>query len=98
TLSNKAAGKLAGLAPIAQDSGRRSGRRSVRGGRRSVRALLYVVAGVVRRHDPDFIDFYQRLRAAGKPSKVIRVALARKLLVRLNAKAREARAQIAQTA
>ncbi|MEQ8965106.1 MAG: IS110 family transposase, partial [Azospirillaceae bacterium] len=38
------------------------------------------------------------LRAAGKPSKVIRVALARKLLVRLNAKAREARAQIAQTA
>ena len=91
TLSNKAVSKLAGLAPLAHDSGKREGKRLVRGGRRNVRAILFVVAGVVRRHDPDFAAFHQRLSAAGKPRKVIRIALAHKLLVRLNARARDAR-------
>jgi len=91
TLSNKAAAKLIGLAPIAKDSGQRSGRRSVRGGRSSVRAILFVVAELVRRYDPDFAAFHKRLSDAGKPKKVIRVALAHKLLVRLNAKARDVR-------
>lgn len=91
TLSNKAASKLVGLAPIARDSGKHQGKRPVRGGRTHVRAVLYVVAGLVRRYDPDFAAFHQRLSASGKPKKVIRVALAHKLLVRLNAKAREVR-------
>ncbi len=91
TLSGKAITKLAGLAPIANDSGQHSGRRSVRGGRRGVRSVLFIVAEVVRRYDPDFHAFAQRLKAAGKPPKVIRVALAHKLLVRLNAKARDVR-------
>ncbi len=95
TLSNKAVAKLAGLAPIARDSGKVSGKRSVRGGRRGVRAILFVVADLVRRFDPAFAACHARLKAAGKPSKVIRVALARKLLVRLNAKAREARPELA---
>ena len=93
TLSNKAASKLAGLAPLAQDSGKKQGKRPVRGGRRQLRAVLFVVAGVVARHNPDFAAFQQRLGAAGKPKRVIRVALAHKLLVRLNAKAREVRMQ-----
>ena len=92
-LSNKAAAKLGGLAPLAQDSGKKHGKRPVRGGRRQLRAILFVVAGVVARHNPDFAAFQQRLSAAGKPKKVIRVALAHKLLVRLNAKAREVRMQ-----
>jgi transposase len=90
-LSNKAAGKLAGLAPMAKDSGKRRGKRSVRGGRRGVRSVLFVVAEVVRRHEPDFADLHRRLTQAGKPKKAIRVALARKLIVRLNAKARDVR-------
>jgi transposase len=98
TLSNKAVAKLAGLAPIANDSGRRTGKRPVRGGRAGVRAVLFVVAEVVRRYEPDFADLHQRLSAAGKPKKLIRIALARKLLVRLNAKARETRAELAQAA
>lgn len=98
TLSGKAIAKLAGLAPIARDSGESSGRRPVRGGRSGVRAILFVVAGCVRRFDPDFIAFDQRLRQAGKPPKVIRVALAHKLLVRLNAKARDVRAQMPNAA
>jgi transposase len=96
TLSHKAAGKLAGLAPLAHDSGRRQGKRVVRGGRAGVRSILFVVASGVRRYNPDFAAFHQRLAAAGKPKKVIRVALAHKLLIRLNAKARDVRARLAE--
>lgn len=95
TLSNKAASKLVGLAPLARDSGKMKGKRPVRGGRAGVRALLFIVASVVRRHEPDFAAFDQRLRAAGKPKKVILIALAHKLLVRLNAKARQVRSGFA---
>jgi transposase len=94
TLSNKTISKLAGVAPLARDSGKYQGKRIVRGGRASVRDLLFIVASVVGRHEPDFITFQQRLRAAGKPPKVVRIALAHKLLVRLNAKAREVRQRL----
>ena len=98
TLSGKAVAKLTGLAPIARDSGKRTGKRAVRGGREPVRSILYMVGELVRRHDPDFKAFYDRLRTAGKPAKAIRIALARKLLVRLNAKARDVRKALAQPA
>ena len=94
TLSNKAASKLVGLAPLARDSGNRTGRRAVRGGRSGVRSILFVVADVVRRHEPDFTAFHRRLSDAGKAKKTIRVALAHKLIVRLNAKARDVRTAI----
>ena len=91
TLSNKTISKLAGVAPLANDSGKHQGKRQVRGGRAAVRQILFLVGSVVSRHEPDFIAFQQRLRAAGKPPKVVRIAVAHKLLVRLNAKARDAR-------
>ena len=91
TLSNKTISKLAGVAPLANDSGKHQGKRAVRGGRAAVREILFIVASVVGRHEPDFIAFRERLRATGKPPKVVRIALAHKLLVRLNAKAREVR-------
>ena len=91
TLSNKTISKLAGVAPLANDSGKHLGKRIVRGGRAAVREILFIVASVVGRHEPDFIAFRERLRSAGKPPKVVRIALAHKLLVRLNAKAREVR-------
>jgi transposase len=93
TLSNKAVAKLAGLAPIARDSGKHTGKRPVRGGRSRIRSILFVVAELVRRYDADFAAVHKRLTVAGKPKKVIRIALARKLLVRLNAKARDVRNQ-----
>ena len=95
TLSNKAISKLAGLAPLARDSGKTAGKRPVRAGRSGVRSILFVVAEIVRRFDEDFKRFHRRLLDAGKPKKVVRVALAHKLLVRLNAKARETRLKIA---
>ena len=91
TYSNKAIAKLAGLAPLADDSGARQGKRRVRGGRESVRSILYLVAAIARRFDPSLAEFHRKLPQAGKPKMVVRIALARKLLVRLNAKARDAR-------
>jgi transposase len=60
-----------------------------------VRDILFVVAEIVRRFNADFAACHLKLKNAGKPRKVIRVALARKLLVRLNAKARDVRRQLA---
>lgn len=94
TLSGKAVAKLAGLAPIARDSGKKTGARHIWGGREGVRSILFLVTEIVRRYDSDFADVHARLSNAGKPKKVVRTALARKLLVRLNAKARDARAQM----
>jgi transposase len=97
-LPHKAISKLAGLAPLARDSGKHQGKRAVRGGRAAVREILFVVASGVGRYEPDFVAFRQRLAQAGKPPKVIRIALAHKLLVRLNAKARDVRRQQAALA
>lgn len=94
-LSNKAAGKLVGLAPIANDSGMRKGKRSTRGGRAGVRSILFLVADIAARYDENLKAFKARLKKAGKEKMVIRIALARKLLVILNAKARDARAEYA---
>jgi transposase len=95
TLSNKAIAKLAGLAPIANDSGKRKGKRPTRGGRAGVRSILFLVAAIAARYDKSLGEFRDRLLKAGKEKMVVRIALARKLLVRLNAKARDARAAYA---
>ena len=95
TYNNKAIAKLVGLAPLADDSGKRKGKRRVRGGRAGVRSILFLIARTVARYDKSLADFRDRLLAAGKEKMVVRVALARKLLVRLNAKARDTRAAYA---
>jgi transposase len=83
--SPKAAAALAGLAPYNNDSGTFRGTRSVRGGRKRVRDALYMAAVSAARSKTRLADFYRRLREAGKPPKVALIALARKLLVILNA-------------
>lgn len=76
---------LAGLAPIARDSGKRLGRRTIGGGRPVVRAMLYMAALQASRRCPTFKTFRSRLADAGKPPKVTIIATARKLLGALNA-------------
>ena len=95
TYSNKSIAKLVGVAPIANDSGKRQGKRPVRGGRAGVRSILFLVAEIASRYDQSLAEFRARMVAAGKEKMVVRIALARKLLVRLNAKARDTRAQYA---
>ena len=76
---------LAGLAPIARDSGQRAGRRSIGGGRPVVRTMLHIAALHASRCDETFGAFRRRLQGAGKPAKAALVATARKLLIALNA-------------
>ena len=76
---------LAGLAPIARDSGKRAGHRAIGGGRPVVRTMLYIAALHASRCDAAVGAFRRRLQDAGKPAKAALVATARKLLVTLNA-------------
>ena len=75
---------LVGVAPFNRDSGALRGKRTVWGGRRQVRAALYMAALVATRYNPVLRDFYQRLCEAGKPKKVALTACMRKLLTILN--------------
>ena len=97
-ISNRAISKLVGVAPLADDSGKRTGKRSIRGGRASIRNVLFLVSGHLAKHEPDFAAFHARLTQKGKPKMQVRIALAHKLIVRLNAKARDIRAQMQITA
>jgi transposase len=82
---------LVGVAPLARDSGTLRGRRTCWGGRPAVRTVLYMAALTAARWNPVLRTFYQRLRQAGKPAKLALTAVARKLLVLLNAMLRDAR-------
>jgi transposase len=76
--------KLAGVAPLCCDSGRRRGQRTTWGGRASVRATLYMAALVATKHNRRLRSFYHRLVDRGKAKKVALVATMRKLLIILN--------------
>ena len=76
---------LAGVAPLNRDSGTLRGRRTVWGGRATVRAKLYMAALVATRYNAVIKAFYQRLCAAGKAKKVALTACMHKLLTILNA-------------
>ena len=85
TLSRRQIAALAGVAPFNRDSGTWRGRRSIWGGRASVRAVLYMATVSATRANPAIRAFYQRLIAAGKRPKVALTACMRKLLVLCNA-------------
>lgn len=91
TLDGKAAAMLAGLAPIACDSGEKAGLRRVRGGRAHVRCGLYWAAVSAARCNPDLKRFYDRLRQTGKSGKLALTAVMRKLVVLANTLLREDR-------
>jgi len=84
-LNRRQIAALAGVAPLNRDSGTLRGRRTVWGGRASVRAALYMAALVGTQRNPLLRGFYQHLCAAGKPKKVALTACMRKLLTILNA-------------
>ncbi len=88
-LDRRAIASLAGLAPHACDSGVFRGKRRIWGGRAEVRRSLYLAGFIASRYDPRLRAFRSRLEAAGKPTKVAIVAVARKLLTILNAMFRD---------
>jgi transposase len=85
TMERRPITSLVGLAPMSWDSGSMKGTRHIRGGRSAVRVALYQAAVAAIRVNLEFKAFYARLKAAGKATKVALVAVARKLLVLVNA-------------
>jgi transposase len=88
-VTGKQAAALVGLAPFADDSGRHRGGRHIRGGRAAARCALYQAALSARRFNPVLRAFADRLAARGKAAKAVLVAVARKLLVMVNAMLRD---------
>ncbi len=80
---------LVGVAPYNRDSGMMRGTRAIRGGRSSVRNVLYMAAVSAMRSNPIIRRLADRLKAAGKPPKVVIVAAMRKLLTIINAMLRD---------
>jgi len=84
-LNRREIAALVGVAPFNDDSGKRRGIRTIRGGRADVRAVLYMATIAAVRFNPQIRVVYQRLLAAGKLKKVALIACTRKLLTILNA-------------
>lgn len=85
TLSHKEVSSLVGLAPFNRDSGTLRGKRTIWGGRKSVRNVLYMASVCASRFNPVLKAFYQRLLDKGKCKKVALTACMHKLLIILNA-------------
>lgn len=93
TMDRKQAAALAGLAPHPNESGKRIGYRRMRGGRPSVRTILFMPAMQAACGRGEFAAFYKRLVAAGKKPILAIAAVMRKILVTLNARLRDAQFQ-----
>ena len=98
TIEHKCVASLAGLAPIARDSGQHSGKRFIRAGRAHLRQALYMPSLVAIRFNQDMKAKYQALIAAGKPPKVAITAIMRKLAILANALLRQHRAWMPKNA
>ena len=89
-LSGKEIAALVGLAPQQNDSGMRRGRAVTGYGRPGVRQVLFNAARAAIRFNPAIRAFFERLVGANKrPGKVALTAVMRKILVVLNAIARD---------
>lgn len=88
-LDRRQIGALVGVVPYNHDSGKHKGKRSIFGGRISVRNVLYMAGLAAARCNPVIRRFAQRLKEQGKCAKVIIVACVRKLLTLINAMLRD---------
>lgn len=83
-LNRQKIAKLAGVAPLADDSGPRRGQRHIQGGRLALRNALYMAAFNAMRYCDRFKRYAKHLTDSGKPFKLVVTAAMRKLLVTLN--------------
>ena len=91
SLGDKQPAKLLGVAPFDRQSGNWTGRSRIRGGRRRLRSALHMAALAAARANPDLHAFRDRLKAAGKPARLILTAVLRKLVTLANILIRENR-------
>lgn len=84
SLNRRQVAALIGVAPINRDSGQFRGKRMTGGGRKDVRARLYMPTLVAIQHNPVIREFYRRLVDAGKKKMTAVIACMRKLIVIIN--------------
>jgi len=89
TCNRKEIATLVGVAPFNHDSGKKRGKRVIKGGRPAIRSILYMATLSAIRYNPVISKFYNRLISYGKESKVAIVACMHKLLSILNAMIRD---------
>lgn len=85
TLDHKKIAALVGVAPFNRDSGYYRGKRRIKGGRQSIRKILFMAALTAIRCNPIIKDFHDRLIERGKAKKVVIIACMHKLLISINA-------------
>ena len=90
TLKAEQIAKLIGVAPLNRDSGTLRGQRHIWGGRADVRSVLYMATLSAMSCNERIKPFAMRLKAAGKPPKVVIVACMHKLLTIMNAMVKNA--------
>jgi transposase len=83
--SSRQISALVGLAPYNRDSGTLRGKRTIWGGRASVRCSLFMATLVATRYNPQIKSFYDSLCSRGKQKKVALIACMHKLLIIMNA-------------
>jgi transposase len=96
-VNRKVIAALAGVAPYRCESGTFKGQQHIRGGRKDVRAGLFMAALVAKKYNPEIKALYERLLAQGKRKKVALVACMHKLLRMLNAMLAQNKPYCAQT-
>jgi transposase len=93
TLNRRQIAALVGLAPMANQSGNKSKKKHISGGRKEPRSVLFMASLAASRWNPILKDVYDRLTAGDRPKREALIAVARKLLIHLNALARKIIAQ-----
>ena len=88
-LTRRQIASLAGLAPMANDSGRFRGYRKTGHGRSGVKPALFMAAMAARNSNSQLKEFYEKLIARGKKKMVALTALMRKIIVIANARVRD---------
>ncbi len=89
SLTRRQAASLCGVAPRANDSGKRQGYRSTGHGRNAVKPMLFLAAMAARNSKTELGAFYQHLLKQNKKKMVALVAVMRKIIVIANARLRD---------
>jgi transposase len=98
TMTRKQIASLAGLAPMARQSGQWRGKAFIQGGRKFLRDALYMPALVAARYNPDLQQKYRTMTEAQKPAKVALTCLMRKLIELANTLIKQDRKWLPKTA
>lgn len=89
TLNRRQVAALVGVAPYDNQSGSFLGRKPIRGGRKTVRSVLYMAAVASIRRNLKLREVFLKLVRKGKPKMVALVAIMRTLIVTLNGELRK---------